>query len=151
MLAFLKKVGSESDNLTFGKEGLPLSVEEEARFLSLRDESRFYRVSAFLQDGTVIGDIHLTRGSRRCAHTGEVGICVVQEYWGKGVASLLLEKMISWASRNGVTKINLVVRADNLRAKAFYAKHGFFKEGDNKRDVLIDGMYFDGEYWGLLL
>ena len=34
ILEYLKQVGGESDNLTFGAEGLPFSVESEAEFIS---------------------------------------------------------------------------------------------------------------------
>ncbi len=33
ILEYCKKVGSQTDNLTFGKEGIPLTVEEEKKYL----------------------------------------------------------------------------------------------------------------------
>ena len=33
LLAYLKRVGSETDNLTFGAEGLPGTAEQEAAYL----------------------------------------------------------------------------------------------------------------------
>ena len=39
ILEFTKCCGSESDNLTFGKEGIPYSVEEEAKYLSSFEDS----------------------------------------------------------------------------------------------------------------
>jgi RimJ/RimL family protein N-acetyltransferase len=150
-LAFLRVVGGESDNLNFGKEGLPLSVEEEATLLSDHNPLAGYRLSAFLEDGSVVGDIHIRRGKRRTAHTADLGIAVCKAYWGKGVSSTLMRNLIIWCKDNGVTKINLQVREDNLHAKAFYAKCGFTKEGMVRRLFLIDGVYFDGEAWGLLL
>ena len=32
-LAYLKQIGGESDNLSFGPEGLPFTVEQEEAFL----------------------------------------------------------------------------------------------------------------------
>ena len=34
LLKYLKQVGGETDNLTFGPEGMPFSVEAEAEFIS---------------------------------------------------------------------------------------------------------------------
>ena len=43
LLAYLKQVGSETDNLTFGAEGLPGTAEQEAAYqaiLSLRKKDK---------------------------------------------------------------------------------------------------------------
>lgn len=151
LLSYLKKVGGESDNLSFGKEGLPLTVEQERKLLSSLNTDEHLFLTAFLVDGTVVGSIDLLKGRRRMAHAAEMGISVIREYWGKGVASTLLGEGILWAKAHGVTKVNLSVRADNLRGRAFYRKHGFVKEGDNRMMFMIDDTPIDGEYWGLML
>ena len=85
------------------------------------------------------------------SHAAELGISTLKEFWGQGIGSRLMEEMIAYAKENGITKINLRVRADNERAKALYRKFGFEKEGDDRRMMEIDGEYFDGEHWGLVL
>lgn len=41
ILEYCKKVGSQTDNLTFGKEGMPLTVEEEKKYLeSILDSNK---------------------------------------------------------------------------------------------------------------
>ena len=35
LLAYLKRVGSETDNLTFGAEGLPGTAEQEAAYRAI--------------------------------------------------------------------------------------------------------------------
>ena len=39
LLKYLKQVGGETDNLTFGPEGIPFSVEAEAEFISSMENS----------------------------------------------------------------------------------------------------------------
>ena len=39
LLEYLKQVGGETNNLTFGSEGLPFSVEAEAEFISSIENS----------------------------------------------------------------------------------------------------------------
>ena len=39
IIAFLRQVGGESDNLTFGPEGLALSVEDEAAYIQSLESS----------------------------------------------------------------------------------------------------------------
>ena len=40
LLHFLKQIGSESDNLTFGEEGLPVTLKEEEAYLAAAYDSR---------------------------------------------------------------------------------------------------------------
>ena len=37
LLAYMQKVGAETDNLTFGKEGLPVTVEQEQAYLATHE------------------------------------------------------------------------------------------------------------------
>ena len=148
MLLYLKKVGSQSDNLTFGSEGLPFSVEQEEEYLDKLSSTCIIAVNS---DGEIVGDGSLELGVRRISHTAELGISVVKEYWGKGIGSTIMNMLIQEAKDRGITKINLKVRADNERAKALYKKFGFVKEGYNTRMLKINDQYFDGEYWGLML
>ena len=39
LLEYLKQVGGETDNLTFGPEGMPFSVEAEAEFIFSMENS----------------------------------------------------------------------------------------------------------------
>lgn len=150
MIRYLKSVGSESDNLTFGSEGLPVTEEQERKFLSSIGPNAYF-VIAVDDDGRITGDAFLERGPRRLHHAAELGISTLKEYWGRGIGSRLMEELIAYAKENGITKINLRVRADNERAKVLYKKFGFVKEGDDRRMMEIDGEYFDGEHWGLVL
>ncbi len=50
-----------------------------------------------------------------------------REFRGKGLASLMLEKIKRFAKENGYEEIVLDVFKNNTRAKKFYKKHGFKK------------------------
>lgn len=50
-----------------------------------------------------------------------------KEYRGKGVAVLLLDELIKFASQQKYKYLVLDTRFDNLRAQRFYTKHGFKK------------------------
>ncbi len=94
-----------------------------------------------------------TAGERpRVRHRGEFGISVRKEYWGLGIASLMLDRLLDWARRSGiVTKINLRVRVDNLRAIRLYERKGFVREGTISREAVVDGEYFSDYHMGLEL
>ena len=148
MLQYLKRIGGESDNLTFGSEGLPFTIKQEEEYL---DKLTAPCIIAVEEDGTIVGDGSLELGVRRISHSAELGISVCKAYWGKGVGSTIMNMLIQEAKDRGITKINLKVRADNERAKALYKKFGFVKEGYFTRMLKVGDEYFDGELWGLML
>ena len=64
----------------------------------------------------------------------------------------MLDRLLDWARRSGiVTKINLRVRVDNLRAIRLYERKGFVREGTVSREALVDGEYFSDHHMGLEL
>jgi len=77
---------------------------------------------------------------------------VRKRYWGLGIGSLLLDALIEWAREGGVIKkINLRVRADNGRAIALYQSKGFVNEGTIRKEIFLNGTYFDNHLMGLEL
>lgn len=145
MIEYVYKIGSESDNLTFGKGELDITLDQEEEFLkSFANKANSLHIIAEL-DGTIIGSLNFTGGGRpRIAHTGEFGVSVLKEYWGQGVGTNLVEYLIKWSKETGIIrKINLRVRTDNFPAIQVYKKLGFHEEGIITREFMIDGKFFD--------
>ncbi|HEY7391887.1 MAG TPA: GNAT family N-acetyltransferase [Bryobacteraceae bacterium] len=66
-----------------------------------------------------------------------VSVAVAPHFRGKGAASALLESAFCRLTRRGAARLHLVVRVDNLAARAFYEKYGF------RRLRLVRGYYED--------
>lgn len=75
------------------------------------------------------------------AHRGTLGMGVVPGYRGHGIGYRLIDRTLKQALATGFVRVELSVRADNLRAARLYEKLGFLKEG-----VLRDAVFVDGEY-----
>ena len=129
ILAYLKQVGGETDNLTFGKEGLPFTPEAEADYIRQLENSCDNVMLVAKVDGKIVGDASLSRLPRRMNHRGEVGVSVLREYWGKGIGSGLLSEILKFAKENAFEIVDLQVRSDNLQAIHLYEKFGFQKIG----------------------
>ena len=153
LLEYVEAVGRESDFLSFGPGEFGLSLAEEQTFLEKLGTrgNEFYIVG--LVNGLIVSALTFTGGERpRVRHRGEFGISVRKEYWGLGIASLMLDRLLDWARRSGiVTKINLRVRVDNLRAIRLYERKGFVREGTISREAVVDGEYFSDYHMGLEL
>lgn len=81
---------------------------------------------------------------KRFSHKIEVGVCVLEEFWGYGIGKQLLKQSISWADANRIKKISLSVLETNEKAIQLYQKLGFEIEGILKNDkILSDGNYYN--------
>lgn len=97
-----------------------------------------------LRDGVVVGwcDVLPTHGEAR-AHVGTLGIGLVPDARHCGIGARLMEAVLARARADGLSRIELSVRADNANARALYARFGFVVEGLNRRAFRVDGEYFD--------
>lgn len=145
ILAYTKIVGGETENLTFGETGFPVTLEQEEKFLESvhDDKTSIYLVAC--KDGEMIGEGSLSGLPRRMCHRAELGITVRKNYWGQGIGSLLMKELIKYAKENGIEILNLEVRSDNVNAIHLYEKFGFRHIGTSPAYFRIDGKYVDFE------
>lgn len=107
IVEFTKKVGGETDNLTFGAEGLEVTPEQEAMFLKeMRKNPRAVFLCAWKEDN-LIGTGFLGGMSKRMKHRATLAISILKSEWGKGVGSAMLEKLIEFAESIGIEIINV--------------------------------------------
>ena len=152
LLSFLKIVGGESDNLSFGPEGAPITAEQEAAYLkSLQTDPNAAMILA-LDGDFIVGNASISGSSRpRFCHRKTLAITVRKSHWGQGIGTGLMEQLIAFARETDTEVITLEVRSDNLRAKALYEKFGFRTFGVYEKFFRIDGKYFDADYMNLYL
>lgn len=146
LLEYLKEIGGETDNLTFGAEGLPFTIEEEAAYITRIEDSLDEIMLVAKKDGKIIGNASISRLPRRMNHRGELGISVLKEYWNKGIGSQLLKRLLAWAKENGFEVIELQVRSDNLAAIHLYEKYGFQKIGSHPAFFKLENEYISFDY-----
>ena len=153
LIIHVNSVGGESDYLTLGPGEFELTEREEAEFLRACrvSENQVYLLA--LVGDEIVGTLNFSAGHRsRVRHSGELGMSVRKAYWGLGVGSSLLDTLLDWARQTGtIKKINLRVRADNHRAILLYERKGFVREGIIRKEILLDGAYYDLEWMGLVL
>ena len=150
-LRYLALVGGESDNLTFGSEGLPFSAEEEAAMLEAVTSPDVFLLA--MAEDQILGNVSLRVDRRaRMRHRGQIAISVRREVWGQGIGSALMQAVIDHARNfREVEILNLEVRQDNIRAIRLYEKFGFHKVGIDPALMKIGGEYIDYDIMQLRL
>ncbi len=114
----------------------------QKRLLDLADN--FYSLVA-IRDGEVIGQIGMEVFSNpRRKHVANIGMAVHEDFRGMGIASALLEAMVSLAQNwLAIRRIELEVYTDNHLAISLYKKHGFVIEGEMREYAFRNGEYID--------
>ena len=141
------------------------SVAREKRFLAATEAPPFDRSVAFYRelaehgmahyvalDGESVvgwGDVARTFGQAR-AHMGLLGIGLIKEARHQGLGKRLLEAAIAHSWKQGLSPIELTVRADNLNAIRLYERLGFEHEGVMRRGCSVDGHFYDMHFMALL-
>lgn len=152
LLLHLKTVGSETDNLTFGKEGFQISAEREARFISrfIKNEDEIMLVA---MDGErIVGNGVIERERiPRLAHRARLTLTVLRDYWGQGIGTRLMDMMLDFCRKSGAELVFLECRADNERAIRLYKKFGFEISGELRRYFKIAGEFSSAYIMELLL
>ncbi len=145
ILEYCKIIGGETDNLTFGKDGIPLKVEDEEKYLdSMYNSPTDLYLVATINDEIVGACCFSTYKKKRLCHRGEISISVKKDYWNQHIGSKLMEETILFAtSLTSCEVISLEVRADNLKAISLYKKFGFEVIGTFKNFMKVNGKAID--------
>ena len=71
----------------------------------------------------------------------------LQEYWSMGYAEHLIKFAINWAKKRKYKSVYCWVLQDNLRARRFYEKNGFYHD-QNSKIITIGGVDLtEVRYW----
>ena len=112
----------------------------ETAFISeLKNQYAYYlvasisdKVVAYIGAWLIFDEAHITT------------LAVAKEHRGKGIATLILEKLFKDVRENQINKATLEVRVSNQRARKLYLQEGFVEVGvrknyysDNKEDAMI--------------
>ncbi len=151
LLDYLKIVGGETENLSFGAEGVPISVEIEQDYLRAQYKSLDNVQYLAKVDGEIIGTASLNRQPRRMSHRGVFGISLKKVWWGCGAASAMMEAVLAFAKENGFEQLNIEVRSSNTRAIRLYEKYGFRKLCTFPNFFKINGVSIDFDLMNLEL
>lgn len=96
-------------------------------------------------NGTVVGYVGLTQSrSARKSHVGELFVGVDSEHQGKGIGTVLINKVLDVADNwLFLERVELEVLETNPRAQVLYERLGFIVEGKKVGAFRSSGKYVD--------
>ncbi len=153
MIDHMQTVSAETDFLTYGEGEFVITLQEEKVFVEgiAKSDNQIFLLAEI--DGKVIGiSSVLASDKKRIKHIGNLGLSIQKDYWGLGIGSHVMQALIAWAKDTKIIKkIDLSVLTDNNPAIALYKKFGFEQEGLVRRNMYIDGTFFDSYMMGVLI
>jgi len=76
---------------------------------------------------------------KRNKHSAYLAMGIHDAFYGQGLATRLIMRVFDWAEANGISRLELTVIKDNVKAIKLYQKMGFQIEGEKVHSLMIDG------------
>lgn len=131
LLSGYKQMLSETQFLSCAPDEINLTVEQEKSFIEKNNADADKLLILAFVNGYYAGNCSFLgkTASRRTAHRASCGIAIFEKFTGKGIGTIMLEKLLAEAKRAGYEQMELMVYADNIRARRLYEKLGFTECG----------------------
>jgi len=145
VLQYLDQIGKESDNLTFGEEGIGYTLEDEEKIIQSYDENLNSMMFIAFDDNKIVSIGNLSASKReRTKHVSVLGISVLKSHWRQGIGKQMMNTLIEFAKQAPDTKaVHLEVRSDNRVAIHLYESVGFKKNTTIPKMMFVKDTYYD--------
>ena len=152
MIDFLKITSEESPYMIRYSEEINISVEDEKKFLENKIKSPDEIILLAIVDNKIAASIGLNLISPylKFRHRKEIGICVKKDFQNLGIASVLMQEIISLAKNTNTEQIELEVSNENKIALKLYKKFGFKIYGERKNSYKFKDNSYNNMYLMIL-
>ena len=140
------------DNL---RDGLPYPYTEQdgvdyiSAMLSADENETF--AFAITIDGKAIGSIGVFRQGNIHRQTAELGYCIAEEYWGKGIMTEAVKQICKYVfEKSDIIRIYAEPFAYNTASCRVLEKAGFQYEGTLRNNAINNGKVIDMKMYSLL-
>lgn len=107
-----------------------MDVEQQKALINQYDQSMNSIYLVIESDDQFVG-IATLAGSQLPlqSHRATLGIALLEDYWGYGIGSLLVEELLDFAAHSNIEMITLEVVSENIKAINLYKKYKFNEVG----------------------
>lgn len=144
ILGLLRHFEKDTPYVIVGSQGSKRTVEQQVNVINRYNESANSIMLLAESDDQVVGMATVAAvDNDRQGHVAEIGVSIIQEYWGYGIGSILTEEMIEFANHTDLKVLTLEVVTENKRAINLYQKFGFNIVGTLSKRLKNDYHYYD--------
>lgn len=127
LISLLQELERELDYLVISGD---MSVEQQEALLYQYQQSWNSLYLVVEADGQLVGIASLAGEQHPLlAHRATLGIALLEDYWGYGIGSVLIEELLEFAAHSQIEMITLEVVSENERAISLYQKYQFKEVG----------------------
>ena len=146
LIELLKLVCEQTPFLVSEPDEINYTIDGEKAFIRKFNESLYDIMIIIEMNNIIIGNCSLmpAANKRKEIHRCELGIAILEEYWGLSIGRQVIEHAMKIAKAMGYEQIELDVVSGNTRAIALYTKLGFKEVGSIPCAIkLEDGTYYN--------
>ncbi len=119
------------------------SADEAARIKRLNASTNSRFLIATLNEAPIGFCAVMGGGVNRLKHSATLAIGVLRAHWSGGIGGALIQETNTFARQASVSRLELTVHTDNVRAVSLYLRHGFEVEGRRRQSLRVAGRYVD--------
>lgn len=132
-----------ADNLTDAFPH-PYTKEKGIAFIEMATKSSPPTIMAIVIDGEAVGGIGLHPQTDIHAKNAEMGYWLAEPYWGKGIISAAIKKMVDYGFENfEITRIFARPFGRNIGSQKVLEKAGFILEAKFDNTIFKNGQFED--------
>ncbi|PLX03734.1 MAG: GNAT family N-acetyltransferase [Marinilabiliales bacterium] len=129
----------------------PYSQEDAVQFIEKCQKMNPQSVFAIIYNNELCGSIGIFQMQDVYRKSAEIGYWIGEQYWGKGIASKAVEKIVQYGFANmDIVKIFAGIFSNNMASHRVLEKNGFVKEAVLKNAVFKNGKLLDEHRYSLL-
>jgi RimJ/RimL family protein N-acetyltransferase len=138
-MKLMATIEAETNFMLYGANERKMSKEQcETMIASIQNKEN--SVLLVIEEEELVGFI-MVIGSKapRNKHVAYLATGMKQRFISKGLGTVLLQEIETWAKQRGITRLELTVMTHNAAGIALYKKMGFEAKGTKKRSLLVNG------------
>ncbi|WP_088043739.1 GNAT family N-acetyltransferase [Bacillus sp. EAC] len=150
-LQLIKEVENKSEFMLYKAGERKMTADKQRQQIEIITKQPNATILIAEEKGDFCGYLMVIGGNaQRKKHTAYIVVGVLDEYRGKGIGTLLFQKLDAWSITHKIVRLELTVVTQNEAGVNLYKKMGYEIEGTKKKSLMIDGTVYDEYYMAKL-
>lgn len=147
------QIEAESEYMLWEAGERNVQVEQQLKMIEGIEQKENSTILVAESDGKkLVGFLMAIGGNaKRNKHSAYIVMGILKEHRGKGIGTILFEKLESWSFNQSIHRLELTVVTRNIAAISLYKKVGFEIEGTKRHSLFIDNEFVDEYHMSKLI